>query len=62
MSEIGKLWRRDEKKMPDASPRSETRDDPDKLTKIDVRNIVFYYGTAAVVLGNLLYDWAKSFR
>lgn len=48
--------------MPDVNLRAETRNDPDKLTKIDVRNIVFFYGTAAVLIGNMLYDWAKSFH
>lgn len=50
-----------QKNQPNASV-GEQDHNAEKLTKTDVRNIVFYYGLSAVVLGNLLYDWIKSFR
>lgn len=61
MSETEKVWQQKKRELSNTNLSDETRD-PDKLTKIDVRNIVFFYGTAAVIFGNMLYDWAKSFR
>jgi len=34
--------------------------EPDALTKNELARIVFWYGTTAVVFGNLLYDWVRS--
>lgn len=62
MSGIENILRRKATKASDADFRDEPESDPDRLTKIDVRNIVFFYGTAAVIFGNMLYDWAKSFH